>query len=265
MKYLILDLELSKEQIKQLKGQLTCWEVSCDFLGLEKLKGDKVLLTKNASPKDAYGKCAILGYGKEYQGDAGYIVWDVEAITDDYLNLVYARYAKKPLEILTTDRLIVREMAEEDLQALYELYSYEHMTDYVEDLYEYDRELEFTRNYIKNMYGFFGYGLWLVFRKEDGKLIGRIGLENREIDGNVEVELGYMVGSIFWRKGYAKECCQAIIDWAFDEGHLNLKRLFLCTRPDNQPSVCLAKSLGFSLYAACVGDEHLDIYYKSKM
>ena len=36
---------------------------------------------------------------------------------------------------------------------------------------------EFDLRYIKNMYGFFEYGLWLVFEKKSGELIGRAGIE----------------------------------------------------------------------------------------
>ena len=37
----------------------------------------------------------------------------------------------------------------------------------------------FTIKYIENMYGFFGYGLWLVFDKKTGELVARAGIENR--------------------------------------------------------------------------------------
>ncbi|MFR2511412.1 MAG: hypothetical protein ACLS9K_04365 [Lachnospira eligens] len=43
------------------------------------------------------------------------------------------------------------------------------------------------------MYGFFGYGLWLVFDKKTGELVARAGIENRSIDGQNCQELGYLV------------------------------------------------------------------------
>ena len=54
-------------------------------------------------------------------------------------------------------------MTTEDLDILYEIYSYPEITRYMEDLYE-DREEEeeFTRNYIKCMYHFYGYGIWAM-------------------------------------------------------------------------------------------------------
>lgn len=39
------------------------------------------------------------------------------------------------------------------------------------------------------MYGYYGYGMWLVFDKASGELIGRAGLEHREFPDAVELEL----------------------------------------------------------------------------
>lgn len=63
------------------------------------------------------------------------------------------------------------------------------------------------------MYGFFEHGLWLVIRKEDNKVIGRAGIENREIDGELQKELGYLIGKPWQGKGYAAEACLAILDY----------------------------------------------------
>ena len=106
------------------------------------------------------------------------------------------------------------------------------------------------------MYGFYGYGLWVVYDKESGNLVGRIGLENREIDGKLEVELGYVIGTKYQRKGYAYECCMKVMEYAFDE--LAMEGIFLCTNKNNLPSIKLAKKLGFELYAE--SGDGLDVY-----
>ena len=56
------------------------------------------------------------------------------------------------------------------------------------DIKPYEEEKEFQRAYIENMYRYFGYGLWLVFSKETGELIGRAGLEHREYHEETELE-----------------------------------------------------------------------------
>lgn len=201
------------------------------------------------------------GYGEDYHGDARYVALDEWAVTDRFLDTVWARYNDLPLTMFRTARLTAREITVEDLPKLYELYAYPGMTEFVEPLYEYEREVEFTSDYIRNMYGFYGYGLWLIFENATGKLIGRIGLENRQIDGQTQVELGYMVGSPFWRRGYAKEMCDAILEYAFAEDGLNLEKVALCTTRDNKPSKRLASKLGFKLYATNKHD-NLNLYYK---
>ena len=49
-------------------------------------------------------------------------------------------------------------------------------------------------------------------RQATGKLIGRVGIENREAcDG--EPELGYMIDVSYQRKGYATEVCLAAVSY----------------------------------------------------
>ena len=130
---------------------------------------------------------------------------------------------------------LIRELSLSDLPALYELYDKPGMTDYVEPLYDYETELEYQKAYIENMYGFYEYGMWLVFSKETGKLIGRAGLEHDE--------LGYMIAPEFWNMGYATEVCRFIIDYA--RRNTDFEELYCRIDERNVASVRLAKKLGF--------------------
>lgn len=82
----------------------------------------------------------------------------------------------------------------DDLGEVYELYDDDEIRKYMEPLYEYGEEKKFTESYIKNMYGMYGFGMWLVKDRDTDKLIGRAGLELRLIDGVEEMELGYIIG-----------------------------------------------------------------------
>lgn len=142
-------------------------------------------------------------------------VTDTEGMKDHgYLAMVYSRYKNIPLQILETERTYVREITTDDVKALYSLYDDEALK-YVEPLYEYDEEVIFTKKYIENMYGFYGYGLWLVFEKETDELIGRAGIEIRNIDGADKNELAYIIRKDYRRKGYGYEVCKAILNYAF--------------------------------------------------
>jgi len=157
-------------------------------------EGRKIIINdKDMLKSDGTLEIPDIGLGEVYRGKASYVVYDEEDIDDDLLKLVCARKYNEPLVIAETERFIIREMTVGDLPHLYELYHTLSDCPYVEPLYEYEDEKAFTIKYIENMYGFFGYGLWLVFDKKTGELVARAGVENRSIDGQNCQELGYLV------------------------------------------------------------------------
>lgn len=172
------------------------------------------------------------------------IVEGFEEVDEMFLEQVYKRHHNIPWTILTTERLLVRELELADLDALFEMYSYEGMTDYMEGLYPYEQEYAYQKAYIESMYRFFGYGMWLVFEKETGKLVGRAGVEHREeLQG--EPELGYAIAKPYWGRGYATEVCQAIMNYAKEE--LGFPSICSLIEPENIVSIHLAEKLGFQL------------------
>lgn len=112
----------------------------------------------------------------EPQCGTRYAVESLAELDIEYLERVRRRYNHIPWDIGETDRCLIRELSLSDLPALYELYDKPGMTDFVEPLYDYETELEYQKAYIENMYGFYEYGMWLVFSKETGKLIAGQGL-----------------------------------------------------------------------------------------
>ncbi len=105
------------------------------------------------------------------------------------------------------------------------------------------KEEEYTRAYIRNMYSFYGFGMWLAIERASGKLIGRAGLNLREIHGESMLELGYLIGKEFQNQGFATELCQGILQFAA-EG-TEFEELNCLIEKGNEVSVHLAKKLGF--------------------
>ena len=132
----------------------------------------------------------------------------------------------------------------DDLDALFELYGDGEIDKYTDSLYPYEEEKEFQRAYIENMYRYFGYGLWLVFSKETGRLIGRAGLEHREYHEEIELELGYIIGSKYQGQGLATEVCQAILEYAKE--NTGFERINALVEDGNDASIRLAEKLGFT-------------------
>ena len=171
------------------------------------------------------------------------LVEGFDEVDVDFLEKVWQRHHRIPWTILETERCVVRELALNDLDALFELYGDGEIDKYTDPLYPYEEEKEFQRAYIENMYRYFGYGLWLVFSKETGKLIGRAGLEHREYHEEIELELGYIIGTEHQGKGYATEVCEAILSYAKE--NTGFERINVLIEDGNVASVKLSEKLGF--------------------
>lgn len=146
---------------------------------------------------------------------AKYFIMDAEEAGFEYFDKVFKRIHNIPWEAVTTDRLILRETTEADVDFFYEMYKDPRMTQYTENTY-YDKEEErnYVREYRDKVYYLQGFGVWTVVRKSDGRVIGRAGLTAREgFDG---YEVGFAVGTEFWGNGYASEAVKGVIGFAAD-------------------------------------------------
>ena len=85
-----------------------------------------------------------------------------------------------------------------------------------------------------------GYGSWIVERKSDGALLGRVGMINPE--GWPGLEIGWTLGKPYWGQGYATEAAAAAMRFAFLTQPVD--RLISNIDPDNTPSQAVARRLG---------------------
>lgn len=173
-----------------------------------------------------------------------YILMDVDEVEDIEFENIYRRYKGIPLDIATTERTYIREFAMNDLDALFELYSKPGITEFMEPLFEYERERQYEANYIEYIYKLYGFGMWLIFDKTTNKLIGRAGIEVRETcHRENQAELGFCITSDRWRQGLAYEVCSCIVGLAREE--FGITSLIARCNPDNKASRGLLEKLGF--------------------
>jgi RimJ/RimL family protein N-acetyltransferase len=101
-----------------------------------------------------------------------------------------------------------------------------------------------------------GIGLFSVVRKEDERVLGRVGFLVWDADswrhamlrpprGKTETEIGWTLAREHWGRGYATEGATAARDWALQE--LDLRRLISLIQRGNQASVRVARKLGETL------------------
>jgi RimJ/RimL family protein N-acetyltransferase len=98
-----------------------------------------------------------------------------------------------------------------------------------------------------------GVGLFSVLRKEDERLVGRVGYllwdperwvnaMHEELEDPLELEIGWVIASAFWNQGYATEAAIACRDNAFDA--LGRDRVISLIAPENTPSIRVAEKIG---------------------
>ena len=177
-----------------------------------------------------------------FMGSTQYAIEGLCGIDADYMEKVYQRYCGIPWHITQTKRCLIREMGPDDLEDLYELYADARVTKYTEALFT-DREKEkhYIEDYIEHIYKYFGFGTWLIHRKEDGRLIGRAGFNFRP--GFEEAELGFIVGYPFWRNGYAYEVCSHLLQ--LGKTVFEFEKIQALADRENTASVALLEKLGF--------------------
>ena len=240
------NLEKSKVMIKIISKE----SLKDSFDIFDALKQEDTLIISDDSHICDYlnsrGYCVAAYLNAENRQESfsmiSYIIEGFEEVDFEYLSYIYDRCAGLPRKILETDRCVVREITVEDVDNLYRLYSDPLVTRYIEPLYQdREREIAYTKDYIKNIYGFYGYGLWIVSLKESGTIIGRAGLEQRE--GMEGLELGFVFGVMYQKQGYAYEVCKAIVEYgAKTLGNLQLYALI---KSENASSIRLCEKLGF--------------------
>lgn len=158
-----------------------------------------------------------------------YAVEDLSVVDREYLETVYCRSHQLPRLIADTERLLIREMASGDLDDLMEVFDSNDKTDFFEAFYDGREDArEFLDAYIRDVYRFYDYGIWGIYLKESGKMIGIVGFTPREGTGNKNIlELGYGISKEFQNRGYAKEACRAVMKYA--EGNMEYTKIIKIT------------------------------------
>lgn len=166
-----------------------------------------------------------------------------ECLDKGYLERVYRRCRELPWDILETERCLIRETTVKDVEDFYRIYSDSSITQFMEPLYEDpEEERSYARDYIRQVYAFYDFGIWTVAEKVSGEVIGRAGLCYRE--GFEEPELGFVIAADRQGRGLATEVCSAILQYGYEE--LGFERILAFVQPDNEASRRVCDKLGMT-------------------
>lgn len=147
------------------------------------------------------------------------------------------------LPIITTPRVVLRWISEDDIDSLYEIFSNPQVMRYWSTPPLADRGVaaELQReiadgNESETMFK------WGLALRDSNTVIGTTTLFNLNLD-NGRAELGYAMSRAHWGKGYMNEALNALVSHAFEV--MELRRLEADVDPRNAASIRTLERLGF--------------------
>ncbi len=155
---------------------------------------------------------------------------------------------------LETERLILRQFTEDDVDNLFELNSDPQVTHLTPDA---DRPPDYATiqtqtlpQYLAYYQLYDGYGCWAAVEKSTQAFIGWFYLRpaihaayfNPAFADRDDIELGYRLRQAAWGKGYATEGAKALIHKGFLE--LGMQRVFTVALAVNAPSIRVMEKIG---------------------
>ncbi|MGN7178137.1 GNAT family N-acetyltransferase [Paenibacillus sp. FSL R5-0490] len=167
------------------------------------------------------------------------------------------------MKVLETDRLILRWLTPDDAAFILELLNEPAWIRYIGD--KSVHTLDDAKNYIvtgpMKMYSQFGYGLFLVERKERSSPIGMCGLIKRDTLDNVDIGFAFL--SRYQTQGYGFESASATLKYGHDQ--LDMERILAITSLDNHASSRLLEKIGMKYEGTIILDkEELKLFASEK-
>lgn len=217
-----------------------------DFLPLSK-KGCLIITDTSVGIADARTLgIPCLGYAPsettEDLSGAYALFEDFASIDLSYLHRTHAHAAGYPAEILSTKRLLVRELSDADFPALYAMCTEPSTASFMEEvLSDYETEAEKHAAYLRNVYPIFDLALWGVYEKSSGSLIGRSGFSLPSDDSDT-FSIGYLIDVPYRNRGYAKELIPALLTYAREQGYAEVSARI---KKGNTASVKALEQCGF--------------------
>lgn len=228
----------SWQDLSDVPGKETALVMSCTDSGILTAKREHlpVLAFRNSELEQMCGKQELYG--------TTYLLEDIGEADGVLFRKAYAREKGLPVQIGATPRCVIREISPDDIHCLYELQNGKINSESLHPMQlPFPEYRDFWESYCREQYGFFDYGFWLVTADCKGaeQIIGVAGFEDSEQESGLE--LGYWIAEKYRQKGYAKEVCAFLLQYASEQ--LEAEEVSVFIRPDNLPSIRLAESLGF--------------------
>ena len=145
--------------------------------------------------------------------------------------------------ILETERLILRTWEGDDIDKYYRINQDPKVTEFLLITPSIEQVDEFI-NSMNEQFKLLNYTLFAAVEKTSNELMGFIGLNPPKWESHFTpcVEIGWRLGSKYWGRGYATEGAKAVLEYGFNECHLN--EIVSFTVPENIRSMRVMEKLG---------------------
>ena len=191
-----------------------------------------------------------LGSGLPYGIDL--IVDSFEDIDTEFLIRLFKHKNKIPCLIAETKRTVIRELCAQDIDEVVKISREEHILKFVEDgRVPEEEQKEKLLAYIDNIYSFYDYGIWGIFDRADGSLIGLISLDFLTDAEEARYETGFFIRKERLGQGFATEAIEMVVNYA--KNKLSASKLIAVTDYENMPARSLLEKCGFT--EACRNDK----------
>lgn len=148
--------------------------------------------------------------------------------------------------VLQTPRMILRQLHSADVSPMARILSDPEVMRYsVRGALNESATAEFV-HWSAQCYGLYGFGPWAVVEKSSGTLMGFCALNQENVDGADEVEIGYRLAPQFWGHGMATEIVRATLAYGFES--LGLRSIIAIVQPANAASVRVIQKVGFNAF-----------------
>jgi RimJ/RimL family protein N-acetyltransferase len=157
--------------------------------------------------------------------------------------------------VLKSERLLLRPLAEIDLDLDVEMLTDPAVTRYVCKTYTEEQVAEEMPTVVKRCAGG-AIGIWCVIERVSGEKLGTavllpLPIEEDDTDWDLvagedlpegEIEVGYLLKQSAWGKGYATEACTRMLRFAFEQ--TALQEVVAVTDPENRASQKVLRKCG---------------------
>ena len=162
--------------------------------------------------------------------------------------------------IVETERLSIREITQDDAQALANVLADPVVMKYsTVGVHSTEQIIDYIAN-CQKQYALNGYGHWAIYNTDSGEFVGVCGLNKHDLDSNDVIHINYRLATNQQGKGYAVEATLGILDFA--KNSLKHNVIHALIEPENTSSVNVVNRTGFEFVKSSLfRGFNIDVYH----